>query len=117
MAPAFSGPSYILRFIEYMDVGNTNGWRLDEVVPAAEILDRVASEMPLDALSTELSRRSGPAFQAPHRRRGSRRDLVGHNPFCGDCPRARLSADGRLYTCLFAGELATTCGALCEWNH
>jgi cyclic pyranopterin phosphate synthase len=94
----------ILRFIEYMDVGHTNGWRLDDVVPAAELVAAVDAEMPLEALS--------PRYRGEVATRWRYRDGSGEivliasvtAPFCGDCTRARLSAEGRLYTCLFTGE-------------
>ncbi|MHB8398075.1 MAG: GTP 3',8-cyclase MoaA [Candidatus Limnocylindrales bacterium] len=94
----------ILRFIEYMDVGHTNGWRLDDVVPAAEILAAIDAEMPLDALPPNY-----PGEVADRWRYADGSAEVGviasvTRPFCGTCTRARLSADGRLYTCLFGSE-------------
>jgi cyclic pyranopterin phosphate synthase len=91
----------VLRFIEYMDVGRTNGWRLDEVVSAAEILAAIDPEFPLEPVP--------PSYPGEVARRFRYRDGAGEigiiasvtQPFCGDCTRARLSADGRLYTCLF----------------
>ena len=102
IAKRFRGPDYIVRFIEYMDVGSTNGWRLDDVVPAAEIIGRIAREMPLKPAK--------PAYRGEVARRYVYEDGSGEigviasvtQPFCGDCTRARLSADGKLYTCLFA---------------
>jgi cyclic pyranopterin phosphate synthase len=93
---------HVLRFIEYMDVGHTNGWRLDDVVPAAELVARIESHLPLEPLE--------PAYRGEVARRWRYRDGGGEvglitsvtQPFCGDCTRARLSAEGRLYTCLFA---------------
>jgi cyclic pyranopterin phosphate synthase len=98
----FRGSGHVLRFIEYMDVGHTNGWRLDDVVPAAEILERIAGEFPLEPLQPEYPGEVATRYRF--------RDGAGEigviasvtRPFCGDCTRARLSADGRLYTCLFA---------------
>jgi cyclic pyranopterin phosphate synthase len=92
----------ILRFIEYMDVGHSNGWRLDDVVPAAEILALLDAEMPLEPVS--------PGYRGEVAGRYRYRDGSGEvgviasvtRPFCGDCTRARLSAEGSLYTCLFA---------------
>ena len=104
MARRFGEPGYILRFIEYMDVGNTNGWRLEEVVPAAEIEARLAGEFALDALACRTTRaRSRGAFGT---RAGGEIGIISSvtAPFCAQCTRARLSADGRLYTCLFATE-------------
>jgi cyclic pyranopterin phosphate synthase len=98
----FRGSGHVLRFIEYMDVGHTNGWRLDDVVPAAEILERIDGEFPLEPLLPEYPGEVATRYRF--------RDGAGEigviasvtRPFCGDCTRARLSADGRLYTCLFA---------------
>jgi cyclic pyranopterin phosphate synthase len=94
----------ILRCIEYMDVGHTNGWRLDEVVTADEIVARIDAELPLEPATA--------SYRGEVARRWRYRDGLGEigviasvsQPFCGDCTRARLSADGRLYTCLFAGD-------------
>jgi cyclic pyranopterin phosphate synthase len=102
IARRFRGPDYIVRFIEYMDVGTTNGWRLDDVVPAAEIIERINRELPLEPVE--------PGYSGEVARRWRYRDGSGEiglissvtQPFCGDCTRARLSADGKLYTCLFA---------------
>jgi GTP 3',8-cyclase len=102
MARFFHGSGHTLRFIEYMDVGHTNGWRLDDVVPAAEILAAVQAELPLEPLE--------PSYRGEVARRWRYADGGGEigviasvtQPFCGDCTRARLSADGSLYTCLFA---------------
>jgi cyclic pyranopterin phosphate synthase len=104
LAQHFHGTGHILRFIEYMDVGTTNGWRLDEVVPAGEILDRIDAELPLEPL--------GPNYPGEVARRWRYRDGGGEigviasvtQPFCGACTRARLSAEGQLYTCLFAAR-------------
>jgi cyclic pyranopterin phosphate synthase len=103
MARHFHGTGYILRFIEYMDVGTSNGWRLDDVVPAAEIIERIAAELPLEPVD--------PSYRGEVARRYRYTDGGGElgviasvtQPFCGDCTRARLSAEGMLYTCLFAG--------------
>ncbi|MDQ3622593.1 MAG: GTP 3',8-cyclase MoaA [Verrucomicrobiota bacterium] len=102
LARRFRGPEFIVRFIEYMDVGTTNGWRLDEVVPAAEIIERLAAEMPLDPLPANYPGEVARRFR--HRAGGGEIGVISSvtQPFCGDCTRARLSADGHLYTCLFA---------------
>jgi cyclic pyranopterin phosphate synthase len=102
MARHFRGTGIVLRFIEYMDVGHTNGWRLDDVVPAAEIVAAIDAELPLEPVE--------PAYRGEVANRWRYRDGSGEigvissvtQPFCGDCTRARLSADGKVYTCLFA---------------
>ena len=94
--------AFVLRFIEYMDVGHSNGWRLDDVVPATEILAWIDAELPLEPLE--------PGYRGEVAGRYRFRDGSGEvgvvtsvtQPFCGDCTRARLSAEGHLYTCLFA---------------
>jgi cyclic pyranopterin phosphate synthase len=102
MARRFHGTGHILRFIEYMDVGATNGWRLDEVVPADEIVDTINDELPLEPLAPrylgEVARRYG------YLDGGGQIGVIASvtQPFCGSCTRARLSAEGKLYTCLFA---------------
>jgi GTP 3',8-cyclase len=102
MARYFHGTGHILRFIEYMDVGHTNGWRLDDVVPAAEIVRAIDAELPLEPLDPnyagEVARRYG------YRDGGGEIGVIASvtQPFCGACTRARLSAEGRLFTCLFA---------------
>jgi len=102
LARHFRGAGHTLRFIEYMDVGATNGWRLDDVVPAAEIVATIDSAFPLEPVE--------PAYRGEVARRWRYRDGAGEvgvissvtQPFCGDCTRARISAEGRLYTCLFS---------------
>ena len=92
----------ILRFIEYMDVGHSNGWRLDDVVTATEILEALDAEMPLEPV--EAGYRGEVAGRYRYRDGRGEVGVVASvtRPFCGDCTRARLSADGSLYTCLFA---------------
>ena len=102
MARFFRGKGYILRFIEYMDVGHTNGWRMDDVVPAGEIVKMINAEMPLEP--------SDPNYQGEVAGRWKYKDGSGEigmiasvtQAFCRDCNRARLSAEGALYTCLFS---------------
>jgi len=101
LAEHFRGSGHVLRFIEYMDVGSTNGWRLEDVVSADEIVRRISDRWPLEPLEAER-----PDATA---RRWRYLDGAGEvgvvasvtQPFCGGCSRARLSAEGRLYTCLF----------------
>jgi GTP 3',8-cyclase len=93
---------HTMRFIEYMDVGDTNGWRLDDVVPAAEILTRLSGQWPLTPVPPAYA-----AEVANRYRYADGRGEVGvissiSKPFCGTCTRARLSAIGEVYTCLFA---------------
>jgi cyclic pyranopterin phosphate synthase len=100
----FRGTRHVMRFIEYMDVGTCNGWRLERVVPSAELRDRIGARWPLRALS--------PTYRGEVASRYAFVDGQGEvgfvssisEPFCGDCHRARLSADGQLYTCLFASQ-------------
>ena len=102
MARYFRQKGYILRFIEYMDVGHSNGWRMDDVVPAAEIIKMINAEMPLEPLD--------PNYRGEVAERWRYKDGSGEigvvasvtQAFCSTCNRARLSAEGKLYTCLFA---------------
>jgi len=104
MVRHFRGTGVVLRFIEFMDVGSTNGWRLEDVVSARAILDAVGEEFPIDPVE--------PAYPGEVARRYRYRDGAGEigiiasvtEPFCGGCTRLRLSSDGRLFTCLFATE-------------
>jgi cyclic pyranopterin phosphate synthase len=104
MAEHFRHSGHILRFIEYMDVGTTNGWRLDDVVTAEEIRRAIHASWPLEPL--------GPNYPGEVANRYRYRDDAGEigliasvtQPFCGSCTRARLSADGKLHTCLFANR-------------
>jgi GTP 3',8-cyclase len=104
MAEHFRGRPVVLRFIEYMDVGNTNGWRDEHVVPAEQILARVSERWPLQALARDAE---GDVATRYRYRDGAGEIGVIHavsKPFCGACTRARLSADGKLFTCLFASD-------------
>jgi GTP 3',8-cyclase len=104
LAEHFRGSGHVLRFIEYMDVGSTNGWRLEDVVSAEEIVQRIAGRWPLEPVTAERADATA--------RRWRYLDGAGEigviasvtQPFCGGCSRARLSAEGRLYTCLFAAR-------------
>lgn len=102
MARYFKERGHILRFIEYMDVGHTNGWRLDEVVPAADIVEIVSTEMALEP--AEANYRGEVANRYRYADGEGEIGLIASvtQPFCQDCTRVRLSADGMLYTCLFA---------------
>jgi cyclic pyranopterin phosphate synthase len=91
----------VLRFIEYMDVGHTNGWRMDDVVPADELVATVDAAMPLEEVPPRY--RGEVATRYRYRDGGGEIGLIASvtRPFCGDCTRARISADGHFYTCLF----------------
>jgi cyclic pyranopterin phosphate synthase len=104
LARYFKDSGHIVRFIEYMDVGHTNGWRMDDVVPAAEIIRTIDAELPLQAID--------PNYSGEVAERWRFRDGTGEigviasvtQAFCRDCTRARLSTDGKIFTCLFATE-------------
>lgn len=104
MARHFKGTPYILRFIEFMDVGTTNGWQLGEVVPSAEIIRRIDGVYPLEEVE--------PNYRGETSKRWHYRDGTGEigvissvtQSFCHSCSRARISVDGKLYTCLFASS-------------
>jgi cyclic pyranopterin phosphate synthase len=102
MARRFRSPNYIVRFIEYMDVGNTNGWRLVDVVPAARIIEAINAEMPI--APTQPNYRGEVAGRYRYLDGGGEIGVIASvtQPFCHDCARARLSSEGLLYTCLFA---------------
>ncbi|MCP5280291.1 MAG: GTP 3',8-cyclase MoaA [Rhodoferax sp.] len=111
MARHFRGTGIVLRFIEYMDVGVTNGWRMDEVLPSADVVRLIAQEMPLVALDAtrpgETAERWG--YADAHGRHAPELGEIGvissvTNAFCQDCNRARLSTEGKLYLCLFASR-------------
>jgi cyclic pyranopterin phosphate synthase len=104
LARHFRGSGHIVRFIEFMDVGHSNGWRLDDVVPGAEIVRMIGAEMPLEPADAN--------YDGEVARRWRYKDGGGEvgvitsvtQPFCGACTRARISAEGKLYTCLFAAN-------------
>ena len=102
MARYFREKGYILRFIEYMDVGHTNGWRTNDVVSAKEIVKTINAELPLEPL--EPNYHGEVAERWRYRDGGGEIGVISSvtQPFCRDCNRARLSAEGKLYTCLFA---------------
>ena len=104
MARYFKGTGMTLRFIEFMDVGSTNGWRLDDVVPAREVVGMIDREMPLEPV--QAGYRGEVAARYRYKDGSGEIGVISSvtQPFCADCTRARLSADGSLYTCLFATQ-------------
>lgn len=102
MARYFKGSPFILRFIEYMDVGASNGWKMDEVIPSAEVIRRIHAEMPVEEIE--------PNYTGETAERWRYQDGSGEigvissvtRAFCHECTRARLSTEGKIYTCLFA---------------
>jgi GTP 3',8-cyclase len=102
MARHFRGTGHILRFIEFMDVGATNGWRMDDVVTAKEIIERIDAEFPLEP--AEANYRGEVAKRWRYKDGAGEIGIIASvtQSFCCDCSRARLSAEGKLYTCLFA---------------
>ena len=101
LARHFKGSGHTVRFIEYMDVGTLNGWRLDDVVPADDMVSLIDAEMPLEPV--ESSYRGEVAERYRYRDGGGEIGIIASvtKPFCGDCTRLRLSPDGSIYTCLF----------------
>lgn len=104
MARYFRHSGHVPRFIEYMDVGTTNGWRLDEVVPASDIIRQIDAAWPLEPVDADY--RGEVANRYRYKDGGGEIGVIASvsQPFCQDCTRARLSADGQLYACLFAAR-------------
>ncbi|NHZ32422.1 GTP 3',8-cyclase MoaA [Massilia rubra] len=104
MARHFKGSPYILRFIEYMDVGASNGWNLAEVIPSADVARRISAEMPLVSLQANYNGETAARWR--YADGGGEIGLISSvtQAFCKDCSRARLSTEGKLYTCLFASR-------------
>ena len=125
----FRGTGHVVRFIEYMDVGTCNGWRAGQVVSSLELRDRIAARWPLRPLQAQY--RGEVAERYAFADGGGEVGFVSSvsTPFCGECHRARVSADGRLYTCLFAagghdlkpvlerGEAALAHHVAALWSH
>lgn len=104
MARYFKDLGVTLRFIEFMDVGNCNGWRLERVVSGREILDRISSEFPVEPVDVTSSAEVAKRYRYTDGSAEFGLITSVTQPFCGGCTRARISADGKLYTCLFARE-------------
>jgi GTP 3',8-cyclase len=104
MARHFRGPSYILRFIEFMDVGTSNGWKMTEVVPSAEVISRLNAELPLEEVAPNYDGET--AARWAYRDGGGEIGVISSvsRAFCGSCSRVRVSTEGKLFTCLFATE-------------
>ena len=104
LARYFKERGHIMRFIEYMDVGNRNGWRMDHVVPADEIVARIDAEMPLEPMGGNY--RGEVAQRYRYVDGGGEIGVIASvtKPFCGDCTRLRLSPEGSIYTCLFSSK-------------
>ncbi|MBF6615381.1 MAG: GTP 3',8-cyclase MoaA [Candidimonas sp.] len=104
MARRFRHSGHVLRFIEFMDVGSTNGWNMDEVITGAEILQRIHAEFPVVSLQADY--RGEVAARWRYEDGGGEVGVITSvsQPFCGDCTRARLSPEGRLFLCLFATQ-------------
>jgi len=102
MARHFKNSPFILRFIEYMDVGSSNGWKMDEVVPSAEVVRRIGETMPLETVEPNYTGETAERWRYVDG--GGEIGVISSvtQAFCGTCTRARLSTEGKLYTCLFA---------------
>jgi GTP 3',8-cyclase len=104
MARHFRNSGVVLRFIEYMDVGATNGWRMDEVLPSAQVIDRINAEFPLTAIDPNYVGETAERWR--YADGGGEVGVISSvtHAFCGDCNRARLSTEGKLFLCLFASQ-------------
>jgi cyclic pyranopterin phosphate synthase len=104
MAHRFHGTGHIVRFIEFMDVGNTNGWRLEDVVPGSEIVETLTREWPLEPVDAQYFGEVAERWR--YADGGGEIGVITSvtQPFCGTCTRARLTASGELFTCLFSGS-------------
>jgi cyclic pyranopterin phosphate synthase len=102
MARHFKGSPFILRFIEYMDVGTSNGWKMDEVVPSSEVARRINAIMPIEAITSNYTGETAGRWRYVDGEGEIGMISSVTQAFCHDCTRARLSTEGKLYTCLFA---------------
>ena len=109
MARHFRGSGVVLRFIEYMDVGASNGWRMDEVLPSAQVVERINAVYPLEAIGAQVVGETAERWRYVAPGGGESAGEIGvissvTQAFCRDCNRARLSTEGKLYLCLFASQ-------------
>jgi cyclic pyranopterin phosphate synthase len=104
LARHFHGTGFVLRFIEFMDVGTTNGWRMDDVVPSAEVIERIDAEMPLQPVDSEYFGEVASRWRYVDG--GGEIGVISSvtAPFCATCTRARISTEGKLFICLFAAD-------------
>ena len=104
MARHFRHSGVVLRFIEYMDVGATNGWRMDELLPSAQVIERLQTEFPMLAVNPNYAGETAERWR--YADGGGEVGVIGSvtHAFCGDCNRARLSTEGKLFLCLFASQ-------------
>ncbi len=102
LARHFHGGPYVVRFIEFMDVGTTNGWRMDDVVPSAEVIEKIGAELPLEPVPPRYPGEVASRFRYVDG--GGEIGVISSvtAPFCGTCTRVRISTEGKLFTCLFA---------------
>lgn len=102
LARHFHGTDIVVRFIEFMDVGSTNGWRMDDVVPSAEVVARINRELPLEPVESDYVGEVAARWR--YRDGGGEVGVISSvtAPFCGTCTRVRISTEGKLFTCLFA---------------
>ncbi|MES2399388.1 MAG: GTP 3',8-cyclase MoaA, partial [Pseudomonadota bacterium] len=104
MARHFRNTGTVLRFIEYMDVGATNGWRMDEVLPSSQVIERINTEFPLLPITANYAGETSERWR--YADGGGEVGVISSvtKAFCGDCNRARLSTEGKLFLCLFASQ-------------
>jgi len=104
MARHFKDTPFILRFIEYMDVGSSNGWSMDDVVPSRDVIARINAVMPLQTIDANYPGETAQRWR--YRDNGNEVGVISSvtQAFCHDCTRARLSTEGSIYTCLFASQ-------------
>jgi cyclic pyranopterin phosphate synthase len=104
LARHFHGTPYVPRFIEFMDVGNTNGWRMDDVVPSREVIERIDAALPLEPVAPRYAGEVATRWR--YRDGGGEIGVISSvtAPFCHTCTRVRISTEGKLFTCLFADQ-------------